>query len=506
MNKLLENKKRCTVFVIVIAMLILTFTNYTKVFMSKDGITRDLYGNSVSLVYDVIAMRYQNQNGIKYGLGTLYPYNGTFDGGVTNEEMGFRQGYSTTEKMLIVHDNENTEREYQVGNTIVFFNGDKADIVDVYAENGYIYVTYDADEIYSVEEQGELKHVCIYNNEQSRYMRIGEVTPYESQIGLQGKLLCALPQSLIVHDVIIFGKVIFAFFFGIIMTLICYGIAKKYTPLFGLVFYFVVLLSPWMIGFSTNLYWAEFSWFLPMLIGLFCSIHIDSKKVRIFSYVAMFLAIAFKCACGYEYISTVMLGGIVFLLTDLTCALIEHKDKKRIKRLLSTTFFMGIAALLGFAVALVYHAYIRGNGNIYGGLRAIYFVDVCRRTYGDPSMFQDVYADSLNASPLAVVLRYLSFDTSLILGVVKEAFIPLILLSFFILVVRMTRKNIDKQYLILYIWFGITAISWFVLGKAHSYIHTSMNFVMWYFGYMQIVFYVPIQALVDGVRKLRKKK
>jgi hypothetical protein len=261
-----------------------------------------------------------------------------------------------------------------------------------------------------------------------------------------------------------------------------------------------------MIGFSTNLYWVEFTWFLPMLVGLFCVNHIENKKVRIFSYVGMIVAIAVKSACGYEYISTVMLGGIVFLLADLTCALMEHKDKRKIKRLFSTTFFIGVSALLGFAIALISHAYLRGAGSIYHGLRAIYYNDILRRTYGDASMFQDVYADSLNASVFRVVAHYFRFDTSLILGVTKWAFIPLILVTFLILAVGVVKKQMDKQYMVLFIWLGITAISWFVLGKAHSYIHTSMNYVMWYFGFMQFIFYVPVQAIVQGVKHLREKR
>ena len=54
------------------------------------------------------------------------------------------------------------------------------------------------------------------------------------------------------------------------------------------------------------------------------------------------------------------------------------------------------------------------DGNIYNGLRAIYYNDVLRRTHGDPNMFQGVYADSLNASVIRVVLRYLIFDTPVI--------------------------------------------------------------------------------------------
>lgn len=349
-------------------------------------------------------------------------------------------------------------------------------------------------------------YVTVYNTKENRYMRIGDLMGYESQYGLQGKVICALPLALNMHMTLIVAKAILAFLFALFITLITYELFKRYNLLFAAVFYLVCALSPWMIGYSTNVYWVECTWFLPMLVGIVCLNHIDKRAVRICSYIFMFFAIAIKSACGYEYISTIMLGGIVFLLTELTCLLIDHKDTARIKRVFLTTFFIGLSALMGFVAALLVHAYLRGQSDIYHGLRAIYFEDVLRRTYGSADRFQDVYADSLNASVFRVVAHYLKFDTSLILGVSKYLFIPLIAVSFIILVMATAKKAVDKEYLVLYIWLGITAVSWFVLGKAHSYIHTSMNYVMWYFGYMQMIFYVPVWAIYKSVTAYLEKR
>jgi len=244
-----------------------------------------------------------------------------------------------------------------------------------------------------------------------------------------------------------------------------------------------------------------------MLIGIFCVNNIENKKARIASYVSVMLAIALKCACGYEYITTIMLSAIVFLLTDLTVAILERKDAKIVKRLFWTTFWMGIFALLGFAIALIYHGYLRGAGNVFGGLKSIYLYDVLRRTLGgDPNMFQDVYADSLNASIIRVLLRYLMFDTPLVFGVPGILFIPLIMISFLTAVYGVWKKKCKKEILVLYIWMGIASVSWFVLGKSHSYIHTGMNFAMWYFGYIQIIFYVVVELILHVIRKVKEKR
>lgn len=501
MNKAYQNKKVCTVMIMLLAILILTFTNYTKVFQGGDIITRSLYGNSEGLVYNEMILSYDKEYEQKYGLSDMYPYNGTYEGGLADETLNFENGYCTTDTIIAVLENEVTKYEYVVGNTIIFFSGDKADIIESKTKDGYIFAKYESDTIFSFKEQDNLKYACIYNNQQNRYMPIGDAVGYESQIGLQGMIFKAFPKTLALNEATAVYKVTLAVLYAVVISLICYGIYKKYNIRFATVFYLVSLLSPWMIGYSTNLYWVEFTWFLPTLVGIYCANHIEEKKARVISYICVMLAIFLKSACGYEYISTIMMGSIVFLLTDMTVAVIERKDKTTILRLFKTIFMMGIFAVAGFALALVVHGYMRGDGDVYAGLRAIYYNDVLRRTHGDPNMFQGVYADSLNASIIRVLLRYLLFDTPLILGVPGVLFIPLIAISFIALVYGVWKKKDNKEMLVLYIWMGIASVSWFVLGKSHSYIHTGMNFVMWYFGFMQIMFYSIIEMVYRFIKE-----
>ena len=90
----------------------------------------------------------------------------------------------------------------------------------------------------------------------------------------------------------------------------------KYNLLLAVIYYLTFLLSPWIVNFARNLYWVEFTWFIPMAIGLFCSININNKICRFTSYLLAFFSILIKCLCGYEYISTIMLSMITFLVID----------------------------------------------------------------------------------------------------------------------------------------------------------------------------------------------
>ena len=506
MNKVFQNKKVCTAVILLLAILILTITNYTKVLQGGDIITRGLFGNSEGLVYNEMVLSYDSEYEQKYGLSDMYPYNGTYEGGLRDNLSAFDMGYCTTDTVIAVKENEVTRYEYVEGNTLIFFNGDTAEVVESEVKDGYIYARYDADTVFTYGTHNDLKYVRVYNSEEDRLMPIGDAVGYESQIGLQGMIFRAFPKKLNIGEALEIYKVFLAVLYAGVISFICYGIYKKYNIRFATVFYVVSLLSPWMIGYSTNLYWVEFTWFLPTLVGIYCANHIESKKARAVSYISVMLAIFLKSACGYEYISTIMMGAIIFMLTDLTLAIIEKKDKKVVGRLFKTIFTMGVFAVAGFVVALLIHGYMRGDGSIYSGLRAIYYNDVLRRTHGDPNMFQGVYADSLNASIIRVLLRYLLFDTPLILGVPGILFIPLIMVSFIALVYGVWKKKDSKEMLVLYIWMGIASVSWFVLGKSHSYIHTGMNFVMWYFGFMQIAMYVVVQAIWNGVKGLREKR
>lgn len=511
MEKVLEKmkKKKYILLLVVTAILIMAVTNHSKVFWGNNQTIKNLYWNSEYLVHDAMIMSYQPGYEYAYGLGEMIPFNNaSFEYALTDEERGFLNGYSTTEKVIAIRDCEATRYEYTVGNTMTFFNGDKADIVGVEAPgDGYLYVEYEADKIYSSGKQDNLKYISIYSNLAETYMQVGEMQPYESQVGLQGMIFSSFPKEFTMDQMMDLYRWILAFSYAIVMTLICYQIYKKYNALFAVVFYVVTLLSPWLIGYSTNLYWVEFTWFIPMLAGLICANNIHSRKMRILSYVLVMLGVALKCACGYEYITTIMLSAIVFLLADFTIAIIEKRDKQEILHLFKTIFIMGIFALLGFAIVMIVHAYLRGEGEIFAGLKTIFYNDVLRRTIGgDANTFQDVYSDSLNANFIIVVCRYLLFDTPVILGVPGILFIPLIAVSFLGLAWCVKKRFVEKDMLALYIWMGIASVSWFILGKSHSYVHTFMNFVLWYFGFVQIIFYCIIRFVKVLVLDRKKER
>lgn len=55
-------------------------------------------------------------------------------------------------------------------------------------------------------------------------------------------------------------------------------------------------------------------------------------------------------------------------------------------------------------------------------------------------------------------------------------------------------KFIKEKYFYSFLYYVmlLAPMSWFVLAKSHSYVHTHMNFVLWYFGFIAIMIYMII--------------
>lgn len=185
------------------------------------------------------------------------------------------------------------------------------------------------------------------------------------------------------------------------------------------------------------------------------------------------------------------------------CAAFFKRDKKG-RLLFRTIFILGLAALAGFAAAICIHAQLKANGDILEGIKVIIQNDVMKRTVGaDYNDWNPNLWPSFNASVWEVCCKYFDFSTNVLPGIPGECFPLLCCIPLLIFAYDYKRKQLDAAMPALYIVFFLTAVSWFVLAKSHSYIHTHMNYVLWYFGFVQICFYVIANKLAGAYRKIR---
>ena len=146
---------------------------------------------------------------------------------------------------------------------------------------------------------------------------------------------------------------------------------------------------------------------------------------------------------------------------------------------------------------LILHGFIRGGGDLIEGFKIMYEKDFLRRMVGgNAENFNPVYAESLNASIVEVVLKYFNWTTPIIVGIKFTGnFCVLILLDFILLIYAIKNDAQRKLLAAMLMVFALPAISWFIFGKAQSYIHTHMDFVLWYFGFVAVAFYIPVLTI-----------
>ena len=337
------------------------------------------------------------------------------------------------------------------------------------------------------------------NTDELHQANIG-VRPYNAQFGLQGHVFSFMYNNL--NMSLRAMKLVLCLLLATVLTLLSYFIAKKFdNNLLGIIFYITFLLSPWIVAFARNLYWVTFTWFLPGLFGLLLSMNYDKKKIY---YPLIFTSILIKSLSGYEYISTIMLFTIAFMIVDFFMITIKEEKIKIAK----TIFEVGIVCVSAFFLAILLHAHLRGNGSILNGIIDIFNEDVLRRTLGgNLDDFPEVFHASLNASVFDVLEKYFTFPTPVIRGIEGRNFRLMVFSSFVILIVNFFKGNNDKNRdITMFIVFLLASISWFVLGKSHSYIHTHMNYVLWYFGFIQICIYIILKFIIDQISEYSLSK
>ena len=408
-------KKFCMIIYIIAMTVILSWNYMFNSFDSHNYLFENFQEDSETLVTGVIYAERNNLSLSQYGLGRFIDAKGRFEsynkGFIMDENWTY--GYSNTMPQIVLSNQDIIRNVTQVGNRVMFSNGDILQITGNYANGDWIIVTLDAEKPLNFYKYGDLS-MATYFDENMNLLESCELKEYSSQFGMQGKIFRRLARYISEENTFIVLHLFCCMTLAVIFSIIIILIWKKYNSLMAACFFIVFLFSPWIVNFSRNLYWVEFTWFIPMLVGLFCAYHINSSLYRVISYMSAFVAVLGKCLCGYEYISTVMMGVISFLLVDLV-KVISKKDKERTILLSKTTIIIGFMALLGFVTAICIHADIRGDGNLREGIKLIVMQDVYRRTNGgNLNEFAEVFWPSFNASIWETFSVYFHFQTEII--------------------------------------------------------------------------------------------
>lgn len=267
----------------------------------------------------------------------------------------------------------------------------------------------------------------------------------------------------------------------------------------------LILFSQWITVFGRNLYWSLWSFYIPF-ITILTALSIENKNNflslrNLFSLV--FLSVFVKCFySGFEYITTTL---IMLVTPFIYYAIVDSWGfKKLFKRIILTAFSSICAIILSFLILIYQISCVKGN--LLKGFEHIVEVFL-KRTYGNPNDPSELIRNSLESRIPEVLEKYwngIAFDFNnifinssretllkidfgeLILSFAIFSGLSLILLKYSTTTANNSKRNIA---LIATCWVSILApLSWFILFKSHSYIHTHMNYIVWYmpfalFGY-----------------------
>jgi hypothetical protein len=260
-----------------------------------------------------------------------------------------------------------------------------------------------------------------------------------------------------------------------------------------------MVLSPWLTVFGRNLWWSTWAFYLPMItvMEFLRRNRVPAKHYFIKFGILVLIAVLVKCFInGYEFITTTL---IMMFTPFVYYGILDRLTRRQLlKGLLVAVLASCLAIFLSFTILSFQIGSLKGETMLNG---VQHIVDsFLKRSYGDASAFPVEYAASLEASTMDVVLKYLrgtyinlnnlihTSNPYVAKYVLEIRYLYLIVFFLAMSIIGLLRRtgNIAakcrQKYmaLIAATWFSILApLSWYVIFKAHSFIHTHINNILW---------------------------
>ncbi|MCX8074995.1 MAG: hypothetical protein N2749_05360 [Clostridia bacterium] len=324
---------------------------------------------------------------------------------------------------------------------------------------------------------------------------------YTSQVGFQGIIMGKIANFLSISNENVYNlfRTILSLLFALVLFGILYYIYDEFGVIACVAIFFVCLFSPYLNAFGKNLYWVAFTWFLPMLSMIMLLRYFEKKNIKynnILVAIVIFILVFIKTTNGNEYITTIGISMIVPLVYYAI------KNSWKLKDFITRTIIITIAALLGFCTQII--IWIIQLRSVLGSFPAT--MDLVKLTIvkrigtsasslggiiDNNSSGYKLLKESMEANVFDVIGKYLvspifPFMNSLALILIFFIF----LFVFFIFRKKIKETKDYRKCLAINIstLFSLTApLSWYILAKGHSYVHTHMNHVLWYLPFAILV-------------------
>lgn len=289
------------------------------------------------------------------------------------------------------------------------------------------------------------------------------------------------------------------------VLLLCWWIFEEFGWAAALGAASCLLLSSWMKGTMANAYWVTWTMFLPLVITAFmgrsqsvCG-HIKKRW-----YVALFVCILIRFLCGYEFTSTVMLATEVPVLYYF----LKADDRNQKKQWVRIAFLIGVLELAAFAVSLGITALQimawqqQGLASAFSSiLDAAKYRTGAMVTQDDMQQYSEAISNSLSASRLSVVKKYLTSSEALwsTWSVRELCFFWLTSAVCCKVAGSLSGRKLIRQGLIV-AFSMLPALSWYFLASGHAYIHTVVDYLLWLIPFVPLCVGFMFKNVVDTVQ------
>lgn len=257
------------------------------------------------------------------------------------------------------------------------------------------------------------------------------------------------------------------------------------------------VLSHWLTVFGKNLWWSTWAFYLPMIAVLYFLRRYKESTNRHFYWfsILIFISVSIKCFInGYEYMTTTL---VMMVVPFVYYGMVDKWDKKQwLKYSIGTSVSSGLAIFLSLMMLCIQIGAVKGG--FMDGIDHVFY-SIGKRTHGEAEDFPAVYAASLKAGTFGVVITYINGiffdfnnyikmnDSFITKYIFKLRYSYLIVLFIVMSIIGYLRTNQMTETLrernlalIAATWFSFLApLSWFVIFKGHSYIHTHMSYLLW---------------------------
>ena len=275
------------------------------------------------------------------------------------------------------------------------------------------------------------------------------------------------------------------------------------------------VLSQWLTVFGKNLWWSLWAFYLPMIVVMyFLKRQRDPVNSQFLKFgILIFISVFIKCFInGFEYITTTL---VMMMVPCVYYAIFDKWSRHQyIRGTLAAACGTGIAIVLSL-ILLCFQIGAAKDGFSDGVAHVVYSLG--KRTHGEAQNFPEVYAASLHAGTIGVIITYaqgIFFDFNNYLPdtnafvsnfLLKIRYVYLIVLFLVMSVLLFLRSTAERRQhhmaLIWTTWFSILApLSWYVIFKAHSYIHTHMSFLLWQMPFTFFGFAVIGAAIITSTK------